>query len=267
MGRSTLFTTSLRRPATGLATVALALALGLLGSAAVAGAQTATVPTTAVATPATTVAGSGTTLPVPTTVSPSATTTTTEAEPILVPPGSTESSSTPWLAIALIAVGVLILVVLVVTALLRRGGGRSDDGSARRGSTRGPARGGRGGAARAEWREAAAKATAEAGACVRQVATGGEVTGAVVSQLVTSIRGYGTMAGSAPDDGYRQLVERARRALQGLGQEIDADHQLRRAQPPVDPARLAASARTVSEAAGETDRVLRAVYRELNEPE
>lgn len=262
MGRSTLFP-MLRRSAV---LAAAGLALALTGPVSGAGAQTATVPTTVAATPSTTVVGSVTTLPVSTTVPASATTTTTQAEIPTAPLVEPESSSTPWLAIGLIAVGVLILVVLLVMALRRRGGG-DDDAPSQRGSTRTNGRGGRGGAGRAAWRERAAKATAEAGACVRQVATGGAVTGAVVSQLVTSIRAYGEMAGSAPDDATRQLVERARRALQGLGQQIDADHQLRRSQPPADPARLAASARTVAESAGETDRVLRAVYRELNEPD
>lgn len=262
MGRTTLFPTR-RWSAALMATTGLVLGLALVGPGA--GAQTATVPTTA-ATPVTTAVGTVTTLPVPTTAS--ATTTTTEAdlppEPLIATNSS--SSSTPWLAIGLIVVGVLILVVLLVMALRRRGGGDAD-GSSQRGSTRNRGHGGRDGAARAAWRERAAKATAEAGACVRQVATGGAVTGAVVSQLVTSIRGYAEMAGVAPDDDTRLLIERARRALQGLGQQIDADHQLRRAQPPADPARLAASAQSVAEAAGETDRVLRAVYRELNEPD
>ena len=73
--------------------------------------------------------------------------------------------------------------------------------------------------------------------------------------------------GRHEDAKWIEEVERARRALQGLGQQIDADHQVRRAQPPADPERLAASARAVSETAGETDRVLRSVYRELNDPE
>ncbi len=264
MGRSTLSTARLRQTARAVgAAAALVLAVGI--PAGVAGAQTTTAPTTPVTAPVASTAV--TTLAVPTTAAGGATTTTTTVldeptQPLIAE--NTTKSSTPWLAIALIAVGVIILVVLLVLALRRRGSG--DDPGRDAGSTR--SRGGpRGGAARAAWRERAAAATAEAGACVRQVATGAAVTGPIVSQLVTSIRSYGEMAGAAPDDDCRQLVERARRALQGLGQQIDADHQVRRAQPPADPERLAASARAVSETAGETDRVLRSVYRELNDPE
>ena len=267
MGRSTISTPA-RRRALRVALAAATLGLGLVALLAVpAGAQTATVPTVATtvpASPVTTLPTAASTLVVPTTAGGVTTTTTTVAEQPPEPLIATQSkSSTPWLAIALIAVGVIILVVLLVLALRRRGGSRGVPAEARRGSTAGRGRSG----ARAAWRERAAAATAEAGACVRQIATGAAVTGPMVAQLVTSIRGYAEMAGDAPDDDSRHLVERARRALQGLGQQIDGDHQLRRVQPPADPERLAASAQSVVGTAGETDRVLRAVYRELNEPD
>ncbi len=66
---------------------------------------------------------------------------------------------------------------------------------------------------------------------------------------------------SAPDDATADNAERARRGLQTLGLAIDADYRLRRTQPAPDPQQLARSQESVQNAAGETDRTLRGVYR------
>jgi len=244
------------RGATVVASLFTGVALAGILTLAPAGAQTPTTPTTlapsvtTLAPSVTTLNGSATVVTAVTTVPGAAVTTTTTVVPDTTPQPliatNDSGSSTPWIAIALIVVGVAVLVGILIFALRRKGSGDT---------------------ARTDWRERAAAATAEAGATVRQVSTGAAVTGPVVAQLVTSIRTYGELAAEAPDASLRSSVERARRAIQSLGQRIDADHQLRRAQPPADPATLSISADSVRDAASDTDKVLRSVYRELNEPE
>ena len=61
-------------------------------------------------------------------------------------------------------------------------------------------------------------------------------------------------------DATADTAERARRSLQTLGLAIDSDYRLRRRQG-VDPRQLAQSQESVQNAASETDRTLRGVYR------
>jgi citrate synthase len=215
-----------------------------------------TAPTTAppaTTVPPTTAPVTPTTAPVtPTTAAPNATTTTAGTEPTAtteVPLVATQNEGSddggiPWLA-AVAAIAVLGVITAAFALWARR---------------RGAAR-----QAQADWRQHAAETTASAGATARLLATGTAPTGAIAQQLLTSLRAFEDLADTAPDDVDADAAERARRAIQTLGLAIDADYRVRRAQPPVAPDQLEASAASVRDAAAETDRTLRGVYRGFTE--
>ena len=226
----------------------LHLAAATLAAAAVllvvtpAGAQTTT---TTTAPPATTVP---TTVPVTTpasTLSPAtqpATATTVAPVGTTAPAATTGDdggSSIPWIPIA---VGVLVIIALVVIIAIV---------SRKRGAARQLV---------ADWKRRAADATAEAGATARLLSQGTPPSGQIAQQLLASLRAFEDLEQSAPDDATADTAERARRSLQTLGLAIDSDYRLRRRQG-VDPRQLAQSQESVQNAASETDRTLRGVYR------
>jgi hypothetical protein len=223
------------------ACVAPLVALAALALGGVAGAQTTTTAPPATTVPTTTPA---TTLTPVTTAAGDTGTTTPDAAVTTVPATTTQDDSddggVPWVPIA-IAVVVLALIVAAVAILARR-----------RGATR---------QALVDWRRKAADATAEAGATARLLSSGTPVSGQMAQQLITSLRTFEDIAQSAPDESAAATAERARRAIQTLGLAIDADYRLRRTQPAPPPERLAQSQESVQAAAGETDRMLRGVYR------
>jgi hypothetical protein len=234
----------MRRHVLRLATVLLIAAGALAAVSAVAGAQTTTTPPTT-APPATTVPTTPVTAPPVVTTAGGATTATTAAPIATTAPVTTlaeddSGSSIPWIPIA-IAIAVIAVIVVIVAVLARR-----------RGATRQLA---------ADWRHRAADATAEAGAVARLLSQGTAPTGQIAQQLLASLRTFEDLEASAPDDATADTAERARRGLQTLGLAIDADYRLRRTQPAPDPQQLARSQESVQNAAGETDRTLRGVYR------
>jgi hypothetical protein len=230
----------MRRHRLHLAAATLVVA-AVLFPATLAGAQTTTTTTP----PVTTVP---TTVPVTTpasTLSPGTTApgTATTLEPVATTaPAATsddDGSSIPWIPIA---VGVLVIIALaVIIAIVSR-----KRGAARQLVT--------------DWKRRAADATAEAGATARLLSQGTPPSGQIAQQLLASLRAFEDLEQSAPDDTTAATAERARRALQTLGLAIDSDYRLRRSQG-VDPRQLARSQESVQNAAGETDRTLRGVYR------
>lgn len=220
------------------AVAVLVVAVGVLVSAAIAGAQTT--PTTT-APPATTVP---TTLPVTTTAGGG--TATTLAPATLAPERTNDDanddggSDIPWVPIA-IGIAALVLIVVAVAMLARR------RGAARQRT--------------ADWRHQAADATAEAGATARLLSQGTPPSGQIAQQLLASLRAFEDLTQSAPDEATAATTERGRRALQMLGLAIDSDYRLRRSQPPADAQQLQSSQESVQNAAGEADRTLRGVYR------
>lgn len=239
------------RPARAAAVTTLVIAV--LGVAAPAGAQTTTTTVTAPVTTTTPTAVTTTsaaltttlprtTVPVATTLAPATTVPTvpsTEA-PLVAKKDTSSDGSVPWLPIIAVIV-VLTAIIVLMTMWARRRGGRAR--------------------ALDDWRDKAAGTTAEAGATARLLSTGAPVSRQIAQQVLTSIRGFEDLAVSAPDDEHRAAAERGRRALQSLGLVIDSDHQLRRAQPPASPDRLDASAAALRNAATDTDRALRRLYR------
>lgn len=231
----------MRRHRLHLVVATLVAATAVVLPVTLAGAQT----TTTTAPPVTTVP---TTVPVTTpasTLSPGSTapgTATTVAPVVTTAPAATsgdDDSSIPWIPIA---VGVLVIVVLaVIIAVVSR----------KRGAARQLV---------ADWKRRAADATAEAGATARLLSQGTPPSGQIAQQLLASLRAFEDLEQSAPDDATAATAERARRALQTLGLAIDSDYRLRRSQG-VDPRQLTRSQESVQNAAGETDRTLRGVYR------
>jgi hypothetical protein len=224
--------------------VALVAALVVAGSTGIAGAQVTptTTPPPTTAPPATTVPTTpGSTLAPPTTAPQSPSTNA----PVTTAPASDDGdggSDIPWVPIG---IGVLLLLLLIaVVAMLAR----------RRGAAR---------QAVTDWRHEAADTTAEAGATARLLSQGTPPSGQIAQQLLTSLRAFEDLGRAAPDDATAALAERARRAIQMLGLAIDSDYRVRRAQPPADPQQLERSQLSVQNAAGETDRTLRSVYRTL----
>jgi hypothetical protein len=237
----------MRRHVLRLATMLLIAAGTFTAVSGTAGAQTTTTtaPPVTTAPPATTTPTTPplTTAPVVTTAG--GTTVTTAAPIATTVPTTTvqkddSGSSIPWVPIA-IAIAVLAVIVVIVALLARR-----------RGATRQLA---------ADWRPRAADATAEAGAVARLLSQGTAPTGQIAQQLLASLRTFEDLEASAPSDSTAATAERARRGLQTLGLAIDADYRLRRSQPAPDPQQLARSQESVQNAAGETDRTLRGVYR------
>jgi len=231
----------MRRHVLRLATVLLLAAGACAAVSGVASAQT----TTTTAPPATTVPTTPVTAPPVVTTAGGATTVTTAAPiattvPTTVVAQDDSGSSIPWIPIA-IAILVIAVIVVIVAMLARK-----------RGATRQFA---------ADWRHRAADATAEAGAVARLLSQGTAPTGQIAQQLLASLRTFEDLEASAPDDATADTAERARRGLQTLGLAIDADYRLRRTQPAPDPQQLARSQESVQNAAGETDRTLRGVYR------
>ena len=231
----------MRRHVLRLATVLLLAAGACAAVSGVASAQTTT--TTA---PPVTTAPPATTVPTTPVTAPPVVTTATTAAPIATTVPTTvvaqddSGSSIPWIPIA-IAILVIAVIVVIVAMLARK-----------RGATRQFA---------ADWRHRAADATAEAGAVARLLSQGTAPTGQIAQQLLASLRTFEDLEASAPDDATADTAERARRGLQTLGLAIDADYRLRRTQPAPDPQQLARSQESVQNAAGETDRTLRGVYR------
>jgi len=232
---------------TALTAAALVVVAGALGPAGLAAAQTTTTTTT------TTAPVTPTTVPVttaPITVPPIVITTTAGGTPAttILPTVSTQAnaddkddsgSSIPWIPII---GGIALLVILIVAiALLSR----------RRGARRQLV---------VDWRRRAADATAEAGATARLLSQGTPPSGQIAQQLLASLRAFEDLEQSAPDDATADTAERARRALQTLGLAIDSDYRVRRT-PGADPQQLVRSQEAVQNAAGETDRTLRGVYR------
>jgi len=237
----------MRRHVLRLATVLLLAAGACAAVSGVASAQTTTTtaPPVTTAPPATTVPTTPVTAPPVVTTAGGATTVTTAAPiattvPTTVVAQDDSGSSIPWIPIA-IAILVIAVIVVIVAMLARK-----------RGATRQFA---------ADWRHRAADATAEAGAVARLLSQGTAPTGQIAQQLLASLRTFEDLEASAPDDATADTAERARRGLQTLGLAIDADYRLRRTQPAPDPQQLARSQESVQNAAGETDRTLRGVYR------
>lgn len=240
----------MRRHRLHLVVATLAVAAGALLSAGPVAAQTTT---------PTTVPPATTTVPVttpPTTAPPAVVTTTggaataTTAAPTattapLVVAEEDGGSSIPWIPI--LAGVALIGVLIVVVALIAR----------KRGATR---------QLTVDWKRRAADATAEAGATARLLSQGTPPSGQIAQQLLASLRAFEDLEQSAPDDATAATAERARRALQTLGLAIDSDYRVRRATG-ADPQQVARSAESVQNAAGETDRTLRSVYRSFTAAE
>lgn len=241
----------MRRHRLHLAVATLAVAAGALVPTGIAAAQTTTTTTTA--------PPSTTTVPVtapPVTVPPVVITTGAGGTPVTEAPVATTApvttsedggggSSIPWIPIA---AGVVVIAVLIgVIAMVSR----------KRGARRQLV---------ADWRRRAADATAEAGATARLLSQGTPASGQIAQQLLASLRAFEDLEESAPDDATADTAERARRALQTLGLAIDSDYRVRRS-PGADPQQLARSQESVQNAAGETDRTLRGVYRSLTAAE
>lgn len=224
----------------GAAVLAVVLAIGTAVVLAAPGlAQTTTPTTVSPTTPgATTAPGTPTTTLSTTTraVTPTTAALSTTSE------DADAGGGVPWVPIAVAAGIALVLVVLGLAWARRRG-------TARQRLT--------------DWRARAAEVTAETGTTARLLATGTTPTGQIAQQLLNSIRNFDELARSAPDRSAARSVQRARRAVQALGLAIDADYQLRRARPLAPAEQLEASAASVRDAARETDRTLRTVYRSL----
>ena len=219
------------------AIAALVVAAGVVLSASAAGAQTT--PTTT-GPPATT---TPTTVPVTTPATTLAPTTATTVTPATISADDTKDgggSDIPWVPIAIGVVALAVIIVIIVMVARKRGATRQRV---------------------ADWRRRAADATAEAGATARLLSQGTPPSGQIAQSLLASLRAFEDLEQSAPDDTNADTAERARRALQTLGMAIDSDYRLRRAQPPADPQQLQRSQESVQNAAGETDRTLRGVYR------
>jgi hypothetical protein len=228
-----------------LLSACLTLAAVMLGSVVV-GAQTATTttPTTTPSTtlPVTTTAGgsTGTTSP-PTTAS--GTTQTTAAPDVIATNDDDSGSDIPWVPIG---IGLLILLAIIVAIIVwsRRRGARVQAAHA--------------------WRGRAADATAEIGATARLLSAGEPATATIAQQILTSLRAFDDLAASAPDDAAREAAQRGRRIVQSLGQAVDADYGIRRAQG-VDADRIEGSAQMLRTSAADSDRALRALYRGFTE--
>jgi hypothetical protein len=217
----------------------LALTAGALGIS-VAGAQTTTTA------PATTTTG-GTT---GTTTVSGGPPTTTSSGTISGDLGDSTTSSDdsgsdiPWVPIA-IAVLVILAIIVLIVVLARRRGRRVQ--------------------AAHDWRGRAADATAEIGATARLMSAGNPATPAIVQQILTSLRAFDDLAGTAPDGAAREAAQRGRRIVQTLGRAIDSDHSIRRAQPPAPSDRIEGSAEMLRSTAADSDRALRALYRGFTE--
>jgi hypothetical protein len=225
----------------------MVLAYGALG-ATVAGAQTTTT-TPPTAPPTTPPTAPPTTLP-PATTTPATSPPTTIGNPATtVAPTTTTNdngsgSDIPWVPIV-IAVVVILAIILLVVLLARRRGARAQ--------------------AAHEWRARAADATAEIGASSRLLAAGEPATPAIAQQILASLRSFDDLAATAPDDAAREAAQRGRRIVQTLGQAVDADYSIRRAQPPESPERIEGSAEMLRSTSTDSDRALRALYRGFTE--
>lgn len=232
------------------------LGLVAVGPGSVAGAQTTTT-TTRPPTPATTVPVVPTTAPTATTTRPTVpgvttapgVTTTPTTAPATVPTrapatpttgGSSDGGGFPW----------LVVVALVVVAAV------AGTGAALVGRRRGARR-----QLLTDWLREAADTTAEAGATVRLLAQGSPPSGPIAQQLVASLRAFDDLALRAPDESTAADAERARRTLQNLGIVIDRAYRLRRSQPAPEPWAVEQSEDAVRNAAIDTDRTLRTIYR------
>jgi hypothetical protein len=153
-------------------------------------------------------------------------------------------SDIPWVPIAIAVVVVVAIIILVVMLSLRRG---------------------RRAQAAHDWRSRAADATAEIGATARLLSAGNPATPAIVQQILTSLRAFDDLAGTAPDGAAREAAQRGRRIVQTLGRAIDSDHTIRRAQPPAPADRIEGSAEMLRGTAADSDRALRALYRGFTE--
>jgi len=236
-----------------LATTVAVVALVGTGTA---GAQTTTTTTTPV--PTTLAPVVPTTVPTPTTTrvtTPGVTTapgstvaTTATTAPATVPTRAPTTSGTggsdgggfPWIVVLLVVVVAAVVGTLAAVIARRRGARRQ---------------------LLADWLREAADTTAEAGATVRLLAQGTPPSGPIAQQLVASLRAFDDLALRAPDEGTAADAERARRTLQNLGIVIDRAYRLRRSQPPPEAWAIEQSEEAVRNAALDTDRTLRTVYR------
>lgn len=227
--------------ATALIAAVLTVGMGAIGAQTTT-TSPATTTTTRPATPTTTGASITTQATTP------GTGTTVPAAATTLAPIATESndsgSDIPWIPIA---IGAAILLAIVIGLIIW---------SRARGAASQKA---------ADWRAGAADATAEAGATARMLSGGSPATAAVAQQMLASLRAFEDLEESAPDNAARSSALQGRRVIQNLGRAIDADYSLRRTQPPATPDRVEGSAAMLRNAAAETDRALRALYRGFTE--
>jgi len=223
-------------------TVATVATVGAIAFGPAVGAQTATTPPPT-ALPVTTTAGVTPSTTVPPTTTVTANPPTSAAPDVIATNNDDSGSDIPWVPIVIGAL-ILLAIIIAVAVLSRRRGARAQAAHA--------------------WRGRAADATAEVGATARLLSAGEPATVTIAQQILTSLRSFDDLSASAPDDAAREAAQRGRRIVQALGQAVDADYSIRRAQP-ADLDRIEGSAQMLRTNAGDADRALRALYRGFTE--